>query len=287
VQSAHGFGVFQPYRVLLAAVSALVLVLYGSILKGLVSDWWQDPDYTHGFLVPVFVAYVLWRERNRYKTTQLVPSNFGMVFMLVAIAFLVGGTLGADSFTSRISLCVLIAGMVLYLCGWSMLRALSFPLAYLMLMIPLPLLIYNQVTFPLQLSASRIAAALIEQIGIPVFREGNILSVPHYRVEVAVACSGIRSLLSLIALGIAYGYIAERRTWVRVALVVSMVPIGIFTNALRIAITSLLGYSLGPSWAEGFMHLFSGWLIFLVALGFVFFTHALLTRAANIRAGTN
>ena len=266
-------GHWEAWLLLLVLLTA---VLYAGTLRELVRDWWNDPDYSHGFLVPLVAGYVAWRNRLRYKSIVLRPSNAGLAIVLFALSLFFAGTLGADLFTPRISLCILLAGLVVYLCGWAMLRALAFPLCYLALMVPLPGIVYNQITLPMQLLASRIAENLINLVGIPVFREGNLLRVPHYAVEVALACSGIRSLLTLIALGVAYAYFAERRTWSRLTLVVLMLPIAIFTNALRITISCLVGYRFGAEWAEGFLHFFSGWLIFLIALSLLFLVHFFL-----------
>ena len=278
--------VLRPYAVFLGLLAVLVLVLYWPVLKGLVADWWDDPDYSHGFLVPVFSGIVIWLERNRYRMIPLQPTKFGLAVMLAAIALLLVGTLGADVFSTRISICVLLAGILLYLCGWKTLRALAFPLWYFTLAIPLPGIIYNQITFPMQLLASRIAAAFIELTGVPVFREGNLLRVPNYSVEVALACSGIRSLLTLIALAVAYAYVAERRMWARLVLVAVMIPIAIFTNALRITLSSLIGYKFGADLAEGFLHGFSGWLIYLVALLLIFLAHSVIGRKGTSDAGS-
>src|SRR5690242_8058406 len=158
VDTLSGPPVFRSYTLAFLVIAGLVLVLYGSILKGLVFDWWNNPDYTHGFLVPVFAGYVLWLKRDSYRMIPLAASNFGLIVMVTAIALLFLGTLAADEFSTRISVCVLLAGIVVYLNGWRMLRALAFPLWYLTLAIPLPGIIYNQVTFPLQLLASRLAA---------------------------------------------------------------------------------------------------------------------------------
>ena len=274
---------WQPVRYGGGLLAGLVFLLYFQTLKSLALDWWELPDYGYGFLVPVVVGYVLWQERIRYRAIPLAPSGFGLPVMLAGVGLLIMGTLGADLFTPRFSLLILLAGMVIYFCGGKMLRALAFPLGYLALMIPLPGIIHNQITFPMQLLASRIAENLIALSGIPVFREGNLLQVPHYAVEVAQACSGIRSLLSLVALGLAYSYFATRLTWMRTALVLFMLPIAIFTNALRIVVSCLLGYRFGPEWAEGFLHLFSGWLIFLVALILLFLSHSVLSEIAGRR----
>ena len=269
----------------IAALAVAIVIIYGEVFRDLIADWWNDPDYSYGFLVPPLAAYILWTNRKQYSLVPSRPSNAGIVIILMAVMLLLAGTLGADYFSTRISFCLLLAGIVVFLHGWGLLRAVAFPLAYLVLMIPLPGIIYTRITLPLQLVASHIAANLIELIGIPVFREGNILRVPNYSVEVALACSGIRSLLSLVALSVGYAYFADQRLWVRTALVLFTIPIGIATNAFRVTVTTLLGYRFGSQWAEGFLHLFSGWVIFLVALAFMFLLHAALVRIGSAIGG--
>jgi exosortase len=269
-------------------LAGLVLLLYASVIKDMVLQWWTDADYGHGFFVPLFSGYILWRERGRWTNTEIKPSNFGFLVMLGAIALLLLGSLGAEFFTSRFSLLVLLAGIILFLAGWKMLRAVSFPLGYLLWMIPIPVIIYNQITFPLQLIASRLATAWLELAQVPVLRDGNILVMSNYSLEVVEACSGIRSLMTLMALAVAYGYLASPRRWVRYVLAVLMVPIAIITNAIRIMGAGILARHFGPAAAEGFLHQFSGWAIFLVALGLMFGSHWILrhiderrTKAAN------
>ena len=196
-------------------LAGLVLMLYASVINSLVLQWWNDPDYSHGFFVPLVSGYILWHERQRWTKTEIKPSNFGFVMMLGAIALLLLGSLGAELFISRFSLLVLLAGMILFLAGWKMLRAVSFPLGYLMWMIPIPVIIYNQITFPLQLIASRLATASLELVQVPVLRDGNILILSNYSLEVVEACSGIRSLMTLAALAVAFGYLVSPRRWLR------------------------------------------------------------------------
>src|SRR6202041_2581830 len=207
----------------------LILQLYGAVIKSLIVQWGADPDYGHGFFVPLFSGYILWRARERWTKVEIKPSNFGFVVIVGAIALLLLGSLGAELFTSRFSLLVLLAGMILFLAGWKMLRAVSFPLGYLIWMIPMPVIIYNQITFPLQLIASRLATAWLELAQVPVLRDGNILIMSNYSLEVVEACSGIRSLMTLMALAVAYGYLASPRRWVRYVLAAFMVPIAIVT----------------------------------------------------------
>lgn len=266
------------WRIWISVLMALLFVLYGPILWHLVVNWWQNPDYSQGFLVPVFSGFVLWKERQRLSEIPLRPSNFGLVVMLGAIGLLLLGTFGAELFSSRISLLVLVGGLVLFLAGWKILRAISFPLAFLILMIPIPVIIYNQITFPLQLLASRFATFWLQPLNVPVLREGNLIILPNYTLEVVEACSGIRSLMTLITLAIAYGYLVEKRRWVRWLLVFLMFPIAIVSNSIRILGAGLLTYHFGPKMAEGFFHEFSGWVIFVAALLLMFACHWILRR---------
>ncbi len=260
------------------AIAGLVAALYGPVLTQMVVQWWKDPDYSHGFVVPLFVGFVLYQRRHKLRQIAFVPNNLGFPVMLGAIVLLLAGTLGAELFVSRSSLLFLFGGMILFFAGWKMLRAVAFPLLFLVLMIPLPALIYNQVTFPLQLLASRLASNSLELFGVPVLREGNVLVLPNYSLEVVEACSGIRSLMSLIALAVAYGYFVEKRLWARITLVVLIVPIAVASNALRVVGAGVVTYFWGPQYAEGFFHFFQGWLIFVSAVACMLSVHWLLSH---------
>jgi exosortase len=260
----------------------LLLLLYGSLLKALLTQWWTDPDYSHGFLVPVFSFAILWKQRLRWQKAEIQPSNVGLVVMLGGVMLLFAGSLGAELFVSRVSLLVVLAGIILYLFGWNLLRAVSFPLCFLLLMIPIPAIIFNQITFPLQLIASRFAAVGLDSIHIPILREGNVLVLPNYSLEVVEACSGIRSLMSLISLAIAYLYLVEPRYWVRYTIVIVMVPIAIVTNAIRISGAGVLAYHIGPAAAEGFLHGFSDWMMFMVAFVLMFLCHSALRNIGKL-----
>jgi exosortase len=272
----------RPGFVWPAILSGLVLLLYAPVLKSLISQWWSDPDYSHGFFVPLFSAYILWRQRARWMKTEDKPSNFGLLVMFGAVGLLLVGSLGAELFTSRLSLLVLLAGMILFLAGWRFLRAVSFPLCFLLFMIPLPQIVYNQITFPLQLLASRFATFWLDLVDVPVLRDGNVLVMSNYSLEVVEACSGIRSLMTLISLAVIYGYLLEPRLWVRILLVVLMVPIAIFSNAIRIMGAGMMSHRFGPAAAEGFLHGFSGWVIFLLALLLLFAFHSILRHVGKV-----
>jgi len=196
--------------------------------------------------------------------------------VVVALFVLILGVMGAELFLSRVSLLLLIAGLVVFFLGWNYFRAVLFPWAFLILMIPIPAIVFNQITFPLQLLASKVAATVLPLLGVPVLREGNVINLPAMALEVAEACSGIRSLLSLTTLAIIYGYLAEPRNSIRVWLALASLPIAVAANSFRIVGTGLLVQYWDPEKAEGFFHLFSGWLIFVISLLMLFLFHRVI-----------
>jgi len=260
------------------AVVLFILVgwLYASILSRLANQWSHDPNFSHGFFVPAFSLFVLWQERSRLSALPLKPSWAGLPIVALAVFMLILGNLGAELFLSRVSLLLLIAGLVIFFLGWQHFRAVLFPWAFLILMVPIPSIVFNQITFPLQLLASKIASNVLPLAGVPVLREGNVIGLPLMQLEVAEACSGIRSLLSLATLTIIYGYLMESRIWIRVLLAVASIPIAVAANSFRIVGTGLLVQYWDPEKAEGFFHLFSGWLIFVMSLAMLFVVHRLL-----------
>jgi len=259
-----------------AVVVLLIGWLYGSILFHLAKQWSNDANFSHGFFVPAFSLFVLWQDRDRIAREPRDPSSSGLLIVVLALVVLVAGVLGAELFLSRMSLLLLIAGLVIFFRGWHSFLAVLFPWAFLFLMIPIPEIVFGQITFPLQILASKVAALLLPLLGVPVLREGNVINLPAMPLEVVEACSGIRSLLSLVTLAIIYGYLVETRTWVRVALALASIPIAVAANSLRIVGTGLLVQYWDPDKAEGFFHTFSGWLVFVVALAMLFLFHRLL-----------
>jgi exosortase len=258
-----------------AVLAAFSLWLYARTLVHLISQWWHDPNFSHGFFVPLFSAFVIWQERDRLRRIQAKPSWSGLLLIAFALCVLIAGQLGAELFLARVSLIFLAAGLILLFLGWKYLGALAFPLAFLFLMIPIPAIIFNQITFPLQLLASRVAAAILPLFSVPILREGNVIVLPSMALEVAEACSGIRSLMSLVTLAIIYGYLIEKRVAVRWLLAIAAIPIAVAANSARIIGTGLLVQYWDPDKAEGFFHLFSGWLIFVVSLVMLYLLHGL------------
>ena len=251
-------------------VSVLIMAVYFRVLAKLVIDWWEIPDFSHGFLVPIFAGYLVWAKRVTLFKTKISPTWSGVVVVALGLLVLLLGVYGAELFLSRISLVILLAGLVLSFGGWELLKELRFPLLVLILAIPIPAIIFNEITFPLQILASKLASALLPIFGVPVLREGNIIQLSVMKLEVAEACSGIRSLVSLFTLAIFYGYFLEKSPLRRAILAAASIPIAIAANAVRIFGTGLCVQYWDPDKAMGFFHEFSGWVIFLVSLGCLF-----------------
>jgi exosortase len=280
MQSLSWFGPSFPKRRTLAYAQAGILFLlaaclYTPFVLRLASQWWQDPNYTHGFFVPMFSLFLLWERRAKLAALRIEPAWPGLVMLLFALWALILGTIKSEFFLYRLSVLFFIAGVVVFLAGWKHLVAISFPLAFLVLMIPSSTLL-EQITFPLQIIASKTATFLLMLAGVPAIREGNIILLPSARLEVAEACSGIRSLFSLLTLTIVYGYLAETKIGVRVLLALMAVPISILANALRIAFTGLVVEYWGGERVEGTVHLLSGWLVFVASLALIFLLHRLV-----------
>lgn len=255
----------RNYLAAAGLVLAGMALVYWQVFAKLVADWYNDDNYSHGFLIIPIAAYLAWERREKLKTIAASPSFFGLVVVVGSLAVLLAGVLGSELFLQRISIVGTVVGSVLFLFGWQAARVLIFPLAFLLLMIPIPAIIFNQLAFPLQLLASRFGETAMGLANVPVLREGNVLILANTTLEVAEACSGIRSLVSLLTLAIVLGYFADRRMWVRILVAVASVPVAVLTNGMRVAGTGIAAHRFGAAAAEGFFHEFSGWLVFVAA----------------------
>jgi len=261
-------------------VSVLLAACYGPVLYALVKRWNVDPDMGHGFFVPVIAGYIAWQKRESIAEVTPSPNWWGLAVMMWAALQLYIGTLGAELFLARTSFVISIAGAVLLLGGSRYLRIFAFPIFLLFFMIPIPAIIYNQLTFPLQIIASQAGEKMIDLLQIPVIREGNVLILPRQTLNVVEACSGIRSLLTLTFLALVYGYFFEKRTWVRLTLFFSTIPIAIAANGGRVAFTGVVS-QYNPDLAEGWFHEAQGWVIFMIALAILMAFHQLIIRTTN------
>jgi exosortase len=260
----------------LAGITALTWVLlYRDVIVRLVDAWHRDQNYSHGFLVAPLSAYLVWQRRGDLRGTG---SLVGVAGMLVSFAMLVAGDLGAELFVTRVSMLLMLASIAVLLAGWRSLARLTLPLGLLLLAIPVPAIIFNQVAFPLQLLASHAGEATLQLFHIPVLREGNVIVLSTATLEVAEACSGIRSLMSLASLAVVYGHFTHESPAARTMLALASVPIAIFANAARVAGTGTAAHFYGPAAAEGFLHTFSGWLMFVAAFGMLLAFDALIVK---------
>jgi len=271
--------------VALGLVGAVTFFVYLPVVASLVRQWASDDNYSHGFLVVPFAAYFAWRRRRELSALPVRPHWSGLAVVLAGLGLLVAGRLGAELFLARVSLVGLLAGSVLFLYGARHFRLLAFPIAFLLLMIPLPSVVFNQLAFPLQLLASSAGESVLYAAGVPVLREGNILMLPTTTLEVVQACSGIRSLVSLLTLAIILGELTEPRVWARVVLALLALPVAIAANAARVAGTGLAAQWIGPRAAEGFFHEFSGWVMFVVAFALLLGAHRVLMLRPRITPG--
>ena len=267
-----------------ALVCAAIVGVYFPVLSSLVRQWASDENYSHGFIIIPFAVYFAWQRRHALSALPAQPSIAGLIIVAGSLAIFLAGLLGAELFLTRISLIGVLAGSIWFLFGWRHVRLLAFPLLLLILMVPLPAMIFNQIAFPLQLFASRVGESVLTMAGVPVLREGNVLELASTKLEVAQACSGIRSLVSLLTLGILLGKLTEPRLSVRVLLAFLTVPVAIAANAARVAGTGLAANWIGPEAAEGFFHAFSGWLVFVAAFGLLLLAQRVFSRAMPRRS---
>jgi exosortase len=254
--------------------------LYAPVASKLVRDWAHNENYSHGFLVVPLAVFFAWQRRRDLAAADLRPHWTGLLTICGALGLVIVGRLGAELFLARVSLIVLLAGGILWLHGRQHLRIMALPILFLLLMVPLPAIVFNQIAFPLQLLASRVGAAGIQACAVPVLREGNVIVLADTSLEVAEACSGIRSLISLLTLGIVFGYFTDPRPWMRTVIAISTIPIAILANGARVTGTGVLAHYFGAEAAHGFFHTFSGWLVFTVAFVLLVVIARVLSRIA-------
>jgi exosortase len=261
---------------------AAFLLVYTQILRGLFTEWWTNGDYAHGLFTPLAIAYVAYERRRALSNIVIAPSVLGFPLIVASQAMLIVGSLGAEFFLQRTSILVFLAGLVLFLRGWQALSKTAFALVLILLAIPLPAVVFNSIALPLQLLASTMSESVLDLLHIPVYREGNILQLPgHLMLNVSEACSGIRSLVTLIALAALTTMLARYihvPPWARFLFVASAIPVALVANAVRVTGTGLLAYEFGSRAAEGFFHSFSGALVFVFAFAVLLPGMVLLSR---------
>ena len=249
-------------------LSILLLILYVDTLFKWGSDIWNDQNYSHGMLIPLVSLYLIQQRLVQLRKAQSTTCNKGLLLILPALILFVLGSVSGEQFSQRVSFVILLYGLVLFLEGKEIAKILLFPIALFLFAIPLPYILYNAIAFPLKIIATKIAAGAISLFGMPVFRDGNVIHLPHTTLEVVDACSGIRSLMTLITLAFLLASFQLRSFWKRALLVALALPIAVLANAGRVALTGLLTKS-DPAWGSGTLHEITGWGVFVISFGFL------------------
>ncbi len=264
-----------PFAVL---ALASVAVVYWPVVHGMVLDWLHDENNSHGFIVPAVSGYLIWRRRDELLSRAVAPSAWGLPVVLSGVAMLLFGWLSDEYFSQRLSLVVVLAGCVVSWYGWPAMRTLAGPMAYLVLMIPIPAIVYDAAAFPLKLFVTKLSVAVMKAMGILVSREGNVMVFPNITLEVVNACSGLRSLTSLLAVGLAYVMLFVSVPWHKYLIVALIFPIALVANMVRVIGTGVLAQYFGAAAAEGFFHEFAGLVIFMTSLALLVGAHRILSR---------
>ena len=256
----------KTYRIPLLFLLPLFVLMYYNIAPLMVQQWYNDPNYSHGFIVPIIAGYFLYERREELVKAEVAPSNAGLIIIIFGLLQLCVGYLAFELYTMRSSFIVILAGLILYFMGAAVFRITLLPVLYLFFMVPLPYLVYDTIAFPLKQLVAKYSVEILQHIGVVIIREGNILLLPETTLEVADACSGIRSLVSLLALATAFAVMSQKSTLKRTVIILMAIPIAIFTNGLRVIGTGVLAQYWGAKAAEGFFHEFAGLAVFGVAL---------------------
>ncbi len=270
----------------LLQVAPLILVfifLYQKAIIELISDWSIDPNFSHGFLIPFVALYMVWYKQNEILQIPHKPTRTGIYIILFGMLVHIAGNVGAELFLMRFSMIITLSGIIIYFYGFKMFWKVMIPVAYLIMMIPIPDILWNKIAFPLQLFSAKISSQTIGMLSIPVFREGNILHLSNTSLEVVDACSGLRSLTSLLALTGAFAFIAPLGTINKWVLFFSAIPIAVAVNVIRLTITGAMAAWIGPETAHGFLHDMSGLIIFGAALILVYLVYIVQMKIEKIK----
>jgi len=250
-------------------VGVLVGLLYAEVLADLAHNWWTDPRASYGLIIPPLAIFLAWQNRERTLRQPVKSSSGGLVMVGFACLLYLLGKLGAEFFLQRISFVMLIVGLVWTFWGAVRLRSLAFPLLLLATMVPLPALLYNALSTPLQLFASNAATSLAQGLGVSVYRDGNIINLAGISLGVEEACSGLNSLSAMMVGGLLLGFLHCNRMWSRWLVFLLSIPLAIGMNVLRIAGTAVIA-DYQERFALGFYHSFSGWLVFVCGFALLY-----------------
>jgi exosortase len=241
-----------------------------------VHDWSTNDNYSHGFFIPLISGYMVYALREELGRITVRPANWGFIVLLAGLGQLYVARVGSEYFLQRTSLILVLLGMVLFLWGRELTKKLLLPIGYLLFMVPLPAIIWNKIAFPMQLFSSAVTERVIQAVGLPVFREGNVLHLAQTTLEVVDACSGLRSLTTMFALAAALAWFSDFATWKKWLLFFAAAPVAIFANIVRLTATAGLASIYGEKVAQGFLHDFSGLFTFVFGLSLLILTSKIL-----------
>ncbi|MEW6014094.1 MAG: exosortase/archaeosortase family protein [Candidatus Zixiibacteriota bacterium] len=265
-------------KILPLVAAAVLLIIYLPVIIDLVKDWGTDGNYSHGFLIPVISGYLLWRKRQELAALEVTSNRLGIFFILVGVFLFVAGNGASEYFTVRFSLVVTIFGMALYFFGNNIIRRTWFEILFLVFMIPIPYVLYYSATFPMQLLASKVTGTILNLIGMPAIRQGNMIHLPNQSLEVAEACSGMRSMMSLLALGAIYAYMTQKSLLAKIILFASTIPIAVCGNVFRVFVTGIIVYVSDANVTAEPLHSIMGASVFIVAFLLLFLFGVILKR---------
>lgn len=274
-------GSIPPPLFMIAIVLSALFLLYLPFLQTLVHAWRTNDDYSHGYFIPFLALGMMYSLRKKLIDIPIRPGNSGLLLIVFGLLLLIAAKVGSELFSQRLSLIFVLLGLVYFLFGWRHLQLAALPILYLLFMIPLPAIIWNTIAFPLQLFSSALTEKTIYLLGIPVFREGNILHLSETTLEVVAACSGLRSLMTMFALAGAFAFFSRLPTWRKWVLFFSAAPIAIMANIIRLTLTAILASLYGSEVAHGFLHDLSGLVVFGVGLMLLVAVSSLLAVSAR------
>jgi exosortase len=265
----------------LAVVLLALAGLYYHVLVQLADTWAVNDNFSHGYFIPLVSVYMIFSLREQLHKEVVRPSNWGLLILLGGLALLVLAIVASLNFMQQTSLLIVLWGLVLYFFGRRCAALLFVPIAYLVFMIPIPAILWNKIAFPMQLYSTAMTEKIIQLLGVTVYREGNVLYLVETTLEVVDACSGLRSLTTMFALSAALAWFAHYSTWRKWLVFLAAVPIAIFANMVRLTATALLASRYGEKVAQGFLHEFSGILVFILGLALLWATNMVMGKGSG------
>ena len=265
------------------ALICVILLCYAEILFKMAQQWVFDPNYSHGFLIPILSGYLIWRNKNAFNLSDIRPTPKGLAVLVFGLLLLIIGKAGSEFFVMRVSFIVVLFGLLLFIVGTEITKKFLFPIGFLIFMIPLPYVFYNDISLPLKLLTVSFSTKFLSLVGIPFAREGNIIHLTQTSLHVIDACSGLRSIISLLALAALFAHLTQNSIWRKPLLTFLAIPIAVISNFFRITATAVIVNFHGPKLAEGILHNLSGVISFAVAFILLIVCSVILKRNAPSR----